>query len=873
MLRCPGDQILSAFIDGVLPAPQIAPLEAHLLNCDDCRRLMAALARTLRSGSQRGPPPSTEEPLLAPGAMVGRYQIIGALGAGGMGIVYEAHDRELGRRIAVKILRGSGPPELQRELVLREAQALARLSHPNVIAVYDVAWVGERICVAMELVDGGTLREWLRKAKRQPREVLSVLLQAGRGLAAAHAAGMVHRDFKPDNILVGLDGRARVTDFGLARLAADRPERALIGSPAYMAPEQLAGDEAGPRSDLFSFCATAWEALAGERPFSGKSVEELRAAIARGEVRGAPPQKFRAALLRGLAAAPEARPASMDALLGTLERAAARRSRTLAVAAAVLALAIAALLLRPRPPPWRPEVVPMLPVAEEGASFPAFSPDGRWLAYASDRDGWSRLFVAPAGGGVARALTPPGLTAVYPRWTPDGSALFLLDNKETLYRVPLDGGAPVQLIRGPRAFASCAGRLVLSLRGRPACADCPMLVERSAAGDRVIVEESARAVINDVRCDAGGSKLVYSESDHEGHWLENASVWVVPLEGGKPRRITDGPSFDFNPTFHPDGRSVIFSRWQKSRARLWEVPVAGGRPVQLTFSESEDEDKAPEISPDGRTLIYVNDREVWELQAYSPRRGTRVRLSRDKEDVARIAVSANEVIGEVREYGSTTRRSHIKTWPLHGGESRELGEGIVPTLTPDQAELLFGQPAGAAAWRVVAVSPRGGPARVVTEVLGDVKNIGVGIDGVVHVTVRGDRGLSLYRAPLAGGRAEIEPGPPYARLPSPAGGWTLAWTPRAQGGNEGALLVEGSSTPAFTFELKRMAWAPKGDAFVYFTGSELRRHVIANGADEPLFPTHEVNGIAVSPDGETIYVSEVRGETVRRMITNFADRR
>ena len=297
------------------------------------------------------------------GAAAGRYVILDRIGAGGMGVVYAAYDPELDRRVALKLLRTdrfAAPGHLR---LLREAKALARLTHPNVVAVHDAGTFGDQVFVAMELVEGETLRQWLEAGSRSWREVLDRLLAAGRGLAAAHAAGLVHRDFKPENVLLGRDGRVRVVDFGLAKALADAAEEepaapdsggelaspltewgAVLGTPAYMAPEQIRGIAADARSDQFSFCVALYEALYGERPFAGKGPREIAEAVARGVPREAPagtkvPGWLRAVVLRGLKADPEERYPDMDVLLRDLERDPAAVRRRWLVAAAIVLVA------------------------------------------------------------------------------------------------------------------------------------------------------------------------------------------------------------------------------------------------------------------------------------------------------------------------------------------------------------------------------------------------------------------------------------------------------------------------------------------------------------------------------------------------------
>jgi serine/threonine protein kinase len=301
---------------------------------------------------------------------VGPYRVHGQLGAGGVGMVYEAEDEGLGRRVAVKVLLDASPANQAR--FRREARAMGRLNHPNVATIYDVGESDGQAYIAMELVRGRTLREWLRDgsgaraplARLQSRlgvaDVLAVLRQAGAGLMAAHEAGLVHRDFKPDNVLVGDDGRVRVVDFGLAKhhaeLTEDRPfdrevlareladgritrTGSLMGTPAYMAPEQFRG-QGDARSDQFGFCVVVYESLYGRLPFAGETAEELFEATSRGKLRPWPSHAdvalgVRAVLRRGLSAKAEDRFASMTALLDALAQAVAhgdaepkRRHRT-----------------------------------------------------------------------------------------------------------------------------------------------------------------------------------------------------------------------------------------------------------------------------------------------------------------------------------------------------------------------------------------------------------------------------------------------------------------------------------------------------------------------------------------------------------------
>jgi tetratricopeptide (TPR) repeat protein/predicted Ser/Thr protein kinase len=339
------------------------------------------------------------------GATVGRYVVLAKLGAGGMGIVYAAYDPELDRKVALKLLRtegaGTGASE-GRTRLLREAQALAKLSHPNVVAIHDVGTHGEQVFLAMEFVEGTTLGEWAKEERRSWREKLRAIVDAGHGVAAAHAAGLLHRDLKPENIMVGKDGRVRVMDLGLAR-AVEGPERvpsespeskpsqnalaasvtragAVVGTPAYMAPEQHLGLETDERTDQFSLSLTAWEVLFGERPFTGVTLAALAFAVTEGKIRPAPkgagvPAWLERVLKRGLAADREQRWPNVDALLVELGRGHTRaRTQRMLAGVAVMGLVAAGFA------GWRrvDEQQRIAACEEEGASMKeVWNDDGR----------------------------------------------------------------------------------------------------------------------------------------------------------------------------------------------------------------------------------------------------------------------------------------------------------------------------------------------------------------------------------------------------------------------------------------------------------------------------------------------------------------
>jgi serine/threonine protein kinase len=345
---CFDDAVAASYISGDLTPEERERVDAHVDACASCRRHVSELARlhTTPPDRSRAGSSDIEAPLapLSAGTNVGRYVIDGPIGAGGMGVVYAAHDPQLHRKVALKRVLGGFSPASQKRL-LREAQAMARLSHSNVVAVHDLVFSGPEIFIAMEYVDGVTLKEWLHEATRPYPQVLNAFRDAGRGLAAAHAVGLVHGDFKPANVMVDRAGRVRVTDFGLAREPEDRvppsdaPDpgtgdgvdgrslvtRTVAGTPAYMAPEGRESAAVDARSDQFSFAVALYEALYGEHPFGGESGAEMLERASRGVVRASSagsrvPARVRSLLLRGLRTAPDERFAQMGDLLDELSR-------------------------------------------------------------------------------------------------------------------------------------------------------------------------------------------------------------------------------------------------------------------------------------------------------------------------------------------------------------------------------------------------------------------------------------------------------------------------------------------------------------------------------------------------------------------------
>ena len=360
-----------------LAGPDAVTTDASLEN----RLLREAIKARLFPGLAGAAPGSQSGALELP--RVGRFAILRKLGAGAMGVVFAGYDEELDRKVAIKLLRTAGDPGHGRARLLREAQALARLSHPNVVQVHEIGEHGGQVFVAMEFVSGTTLRQHLSAKQLSWQEVLKLMIQAGRGLEAAHRAGLVHRDFKPDNIMVATEGRARVLDFGLVRMADDNLDElddptplagtaveppssdgtqvaetasltrtgSVLGTPNYMALEQHLGRATDPLGDQYSFCVTTWEALYGQRPFAPGTLAQLFEAVRDFKLRPPPretkvPRRVREILTRGLRPERERRWPNMGELLAALEHELRprRRGPWLILAAGLTAAAAAGLV-------------------------------------------------------------------------------------------------------------------------------------------------------------------------------------------------------------------------------------------------------------------------------------------------------------------------------------------------------------------------------------------------------------------------------------------------------------------------------------------------------------------------------------------------
>jgi Tol biopolymer transport system component len=502
---------------------------------------------------------------------LGRYRILSRIGRGGMGEVFEAEDPELGRKVAIKVLRED---RAHAPALLKEAQALARLVHPNVITIHDVGTDEGHVFLVMQLVEGVSIDTWARTTKPSARTIVATFRQAGLGLAAAHAAGLVHCDIKPANILVDHEGIARVGDFGLARTAG--ADEQIAGTPAYMAPEQFTG-AATAASDQFSFCASLWEVLAGQRLFAESTLDDAATAAARRTRAVMPrarrvPTRIARALERGLSTDPKDRFADMHALLEALAPPRWHAYAFIGAGAAAVAAAIVALSIARGAPRAAAPVAAMPP--------PAPTPPRLDAAHARNLTNGGKQQCAYAPTAVADG------TVVY-----DRTVLDAVD----LYSVPLAGGVPKQLTSAPTwEWRSSRGR---------------------RAGEVIHLTNDMRTnVISEIAAldlATGSDTRLFEVLAHDAAVAGDA-VFYVPQsqtelrmrKGGKDKTIVGGGPHHFDQfAVSPHGDWLAIVGLEKQAFHLCLVEVESAK---MTCLADEMPSSRPAFGVDGRNVYYAS---------------------------------------------------------------------------------------------------------------------------------------------------------------------------------------------------------------------------------------------------------------------------
>jgi serine/threonine protein kinase/WD40 repeat protein len=633
---------------------------------------------------------------LSAGDRLGRFEILGLLGVGGMGEVYRARDPQLQREVAIKILPAafSSDPDRRRRFE-QEARSAGGLNHPNIVAVYDVGVHDGTTWIVTELLEGETLRQRMTGRPLSPRTVIDYAVQIARGLAAAHDRGIAHRDIKPANLFVTRDGRIKILDFGLAKLfAADGPGDGsetvtldgvrlapVMGTPLYMSPEQARGLRTDHRSDIFSFGVVLYEMLAGFPPFRRDTTADTLAAIVNDEPSElSAPTPIHGALERVVRHCLEKDPAarfqsardlafnleSLSQTSGTAPAPASRRrwrtSGAAAVAAGLLVLGTAAgvsyiagtRMARPAPATdvYTSRRLTDFPGVEE---FPSISPDRKSVAFTASVNGVRQIFVRLLAGGTPVQITKDHVDHQFPRWSPDASRLVYFspnaanDVQGAIWSLPALGGPP-------RRILACIGGADVSRDKRVACF--------SLVDERVQLVTSALDG-SDVRSigslDAGYYR--YPRWSPDGRWIAfergdglRFDVHVVPSAGGAPRQLTQDRSFMSGLTWLPDSTGVVFGSSRGSTVpylpplALWEARLDGGAARPITAPEASYEQ--PDVHESG-LVVAARHRMQFDLWTFP------------------FSGSAKDNV----------RRGTVVT--------RQTGQVLTPTAAPDGQQIAF----------------------------------------------------------------------------------------------------------------------------------------------------------------------------------------
>ena len=570
---------------------------------------------------------------LGPGMSAGPYDVLSVLGAGGMGSVYLARDRRLGRQVALKVLHvDDRDHESRRRRILHEARAASSLNHPNICQIFDIGEGDDAAWIAMEYVEGQPLSVALPAHGLPPSTVIALGIQLAGALAHAHERGVLHRDLKTANVVVTPDGRAKILDFGLAlpvpsRLAAADTQTGITIDPAvrasgtvpYMAPEILRGGAADERSDLWSLGVMLYEIATGTRPFRGDTQFHIAAGILEQPPAPLPahvPQPLARVILRLLEKQPQDRYAHASELAAVLEsfvearEPVARRSiapRLAVVVPIVVAGALAWWWWQGRPVTM--SLTDQHPATLFGESHraPSYSPDGSMLAFtAADTNGIDQVWVKHLAQGDAIKITSTEADAARPRWSPKNDQIVFAVRGRGIWSVsPLGGNARQIVDQGANPNLSRDGaRIVYEREGVIWTAAIDGSGARSVDG----VQPRFYNVPSGPAFSPDGRSIAYflPESGPLG------DLWIIDAVGGTPRRATSDLCEGGWPVWTSDGRAIVFSSARAGSRTLWQVQLAGGTLALLTTGAGEDDQ--PDLTADGRHLAYANTRSYWELR-------------------------------------------------------------------------------------------------------------------------------------------------------------------------------------------------------------------------------------------------------------------
>ena len=614
------------------------------------------------------------------GKTIGPYRLESLLGSGGMGRVYLGHDQRLGRKVALKLLDpGLTGASEHRTRFLREARLAASLDHPNICTIHEVGEAAGRLFIAMQYVEGETLRRVIRGRPLKLDSLLSISLQVADALAEAHSRGIIHRDVKAGNIIITSRGQAKVLDFGLAKLL-ERAEGeaethltmtgAVMGTPASMSPEQARGQRADHRSDIFSLGGVLYEMATGHVPFSGRSKADVISALLNqphtpaAKLNKEIPAHLSAVIDRALAKEPADRYQSMSEMIADLRQVVAEaggldhlfsssaggvglvtpyiapRRRPLiktpwAIASMVACMALVILGLiaayfwakspKPTSPPQQ-SLISTFPGSHYKASF---SPDGQKITFTNIVDNVPQIWIKALAQGEPLQITSGEDAADRPRWSPRNDQIVYTrrsQGTDSVWSVSPAGGASHKVVEGGRNpnWSWDGARLVFERGYDIWTANADGSDQQKVEGvppTDLLLADRMPAFSPD------GALVAFFQKSKGPH----GDYWVVPAAGGQARRLTFDDSFGGAPAWTPDGQFLVFPSQRAGSLTLWKVPAVGGEPQPVLVGTGEDTD--PEISRDGRRLIYTNTRNSYIVTLTDQATGRQKELYQSRSDL------------------------------------------------------------------------------------------------------------------------------------------------------------------------------------------------------------------------------------------------
>jgi serine/threonine protein kinase len=855
------------------------------------------------------------------GLEIGQYRIESKLGEGGMSTVWLALDTKLGRHVAIKFLSANLADAEARRRFQREAQMASSLNHPHIISVHDIGEFEGRQYLVTEYVDGGTLKDWVKDKRRTPKEVAELLTGVADGLAAAHQAGILHRDIKPMNILVARNGYAKLADFGLAKLAengaidlaANSPEGPtrpglILGTIAYMSPEQASGQPLDSRSDIFSFAVVLYEMLSGERPFGGRTDLEVLKTIIYGELPPLSeqvPEAYRNVVEKALEKSPAERYQSMREMVVDLRR--GQRSEEsspappkskpkptapkiwLKIGVGIFAIALIALgalgiyrRLRPQPPQEQANLTPVPFTALPGeATSPAFSPDGSRIAFAwnGDPKGGAKgfdLYVKGLGSETLLRLTQHPSEWISPTWSPNGTqiAFHRVDGADTgIYLVSALGG-PERKLRSTQMPDVDLSIISWSPNGKwiafadlaPGEEHLRIYLLSTETGDTERIPNTSKCL--------GQVLPAFSHSgDHLAYWCslstgDEAELYSLPLPDGEPRVVASIRAYPKGLTWSANDKRLIYSFFWDGSYKLGEVTVANSSIEQLAFAGSATQ---PTVSPKGDKLAFsaqylpIN---IWRRDLLHPK----------SPAVELIPSSRGQFDAQYSPDGKRIAFASFRSGTMGVWISNEDGSNLVqisnphvesgsPQWSPDGNKIAFDtRPLDR--WEIyVADTAEGIPKKLITNISGVFRPHWSRDGKWIYFSSREPGRMGVYRCPASGGDAiavsrDIDGLSPQESID----GKTIYFASHEDKSTLKKVLLPGQpNTESNVDGLPRLSdsshWtlSPGG---IYFVPAEAPRSIryfdFATRQIRPIFEADKDlwRGLSVSPDGRWMLYSQ-----------------